>query len=73
MLIKVFVKTGSKVAPAVNPQEDGSLIVYLRSRPHDGEANDELIKLLSKHFRTAKTNITIKSGTKSRHKKIEIV
>lgn len=72
MLIEVSVKTGSKKGPLIETQQDGSLVIYLHSRPHDGEANAELIKLLSKHFHTAKTNIAIKSGVKSHHKKIEI-
>ena len=50
----------------------GELTVYLRARPHDGEANTALIKLLSKHFKVPKTSITITRGTKSKIKQIEI-
>lgn len=48
------------------------LMVFLRAKPHDGEANEALIKILSKHFRVAKTNIKITHGSKSRIKIIEI-
>ncbi len=47
----------------------GELTVYLRAKPHDGEANTALIKALSKHFDVPKTSIVIKKGTKS-HTKI---
>ena len=50
----------------------GEIMVYLRAKAHDGEANDALIKLLSKHFKIAKTDIKIVRGHKSRTKTIEI-
>ena len=73
MIISVTVKTGSKKGPLVETQKNDTLVVYLRARPHDGEANAELIKLLARHFRVAKTRIQIKSGMRNHHKKIEIV
>ena len=48
------------------------LTVYLRAKPHDGEANGALIKLLAKHFHVPKTSINIIRGHKSRTKTIEI-
>ena len=50
----------------------GEIVVYLRAKAHDGEANGALIKLLSKHFKIAKTNIRIVRGHKSRTKIIEL-
>ncbi|MBQ6460902.1 DUF167 domain-containing protein [Candidatus Saccharibacteria bacterium] len=47
------------------------LTVYLRAKPHDGEANEALIKLLAKNFKVPKTSINITRGTKSRNKTIE--
>ncbi len=47
------------------------LTVYLRAKPHDGEANEALIKLLSKYFNIPKTSIKITRGAKSRNKTIE--
>ncbi len=52
----------------VNP---GELTVYLRAKPHDGEANDALIKALAKYFKRPKTSIKILRGQKSRIKIIE--
>ncbi len=47
---------------------DGMLRVRLNAPPVDGAANKELIKLFSKYFGVAKTDISIVSGEKSRHK-----
>ena len=68
---QVTVKPGSSQEKivATAPSE---LTVYLRAKPHDGEANEALIKLLSKHFHAPKTTIKIVRGTKSRSKTIEI-
>lgn len=49
----------------------GNLTVYLRAKPHDGEANAALVKLLAKHFKVPKTTIKILRGAKSRTKLIE--
>lgn len=69
--ITITVKTGTSQEKIVK-NEDGAYIVYLRAKPHDGEANTALIKLLSKHFHVAKSCITIKSGAKSHTKLIEL-
>jgi len=44
----------------------------ITAAPEKGKANESLIKLLSKHFKTAKSNITIKTGETSHKKIIEI-
>jgi len=72
MRIAATVKPGSRKGPLVEKQDDGDFVVYLREKPHDGEANTALIKLLSDYFGVAKSNITIISGQKSHHKIIEI-
>lgn len=66
----VKVKPGSSQEKIIETTP-GELTVYLRAKPHDGEANDALIKLLSKHFKIAKTTIKITSGPHSRVKNIE--
>ena len=72
MIYEVTVKTNSKKGPLIETNSDGSLTVYLRAKPHDGEANAALISLLAKHFKTPKTAIKIISGTRSHHKKIAL-
>ena len=66
----VIVKPGSSQEKIVKTGEN-ELTVYLRAKPHDGEANDALIKTLSKHFKVAKTTIKITRGAKSHTKTIE--
>lgn len=66
----VTVKPGSSQEKIVETAPD-ELTIYLRAKPHDGEANEALIKLLSKHFKVPKTTIKITRGTKSRTKTIE--
>ena len=67
---QVTVKPGSsqeKIVATANHE----LTVYLRAKPHDGEANTAFIKLLSKHFNIPKTSIKITRGAKLRTKIIE--
>ncbi|NDJ24160.1 hypothetical protein GS682_21425 [Nostoc sp. B(2019)] len=68
---KVKVKPNSK-QQKIEEQPDGSLIVYLKSPPVDGKANEELIKLLAEKFDVSKSYIKIKTGLSSRQKLIEI-
>lgn len=64
---KVTVKPGSSREEIVATGPD-ELTVYLRAKPHDGEANTALINLLSKHFKVPKTTIEISRGAHSRTK-----
>ena len=48
------------------------LKIAVHGKPVDNQANIELIKLLSELFCTAKSNIKIKQGLKSRQKVINI-
>lgn len=68
---QITVKPGSSQEKIVEVSPD-ELVVYLRAKPHDGEANATLIKLLSKHFGVPKTSIRVLRGAKSRIKTIEI-
>lgn len=51
---------------------DDFLKIKLCAIPEKGKANEVLIKFLSKHFKTAKSNIRIIKGSKSREKTILI-
>ena len=70
MRYQVTVKTGTSQEKVIQTSEN-ALTVYLRAKPHDGEANTALIKLLSKHFDVPKTSITIIRGHNSHNKTIE--
>ena len=67
---KVVVKPGSSQEKVIMTAPD-ELIVYLRAKPHDGEANEALVRVLSKYFKIAKTTIKITHGQKSHTKSIE--
>ena len=72
MIITAKVKPGSKQGDKIEKLEDGTYIIYLRARAHDGEANAALVKLLADHFDVAKTSIKSKSGLSARTKIIEL-
>ena len=67
----VTVKPGTSQEKIIE-KTPGELTVYLRAKAHDGEANEALIKILSKHFKVAKTTIKIFRGQKSHQKLIEL-
>jgi uncharacterized protein (TIGR00251 family) len=48
------------------------LKVYLTKPAAQGQANAQLIDLLSAHFKIKKFQISIKNGLRSRHKLVEI-
>jgi uncharacterized protein (TIGR00251 family) len=45
----------------------------ITSTPEKGKANEKIIELLAKHFKTTQSNITIKSGATRKTKTIEII
>lgn len=71
MFLRVKVQPSSK--NQYIKQEDDRLIVYIKSLPVDGKANEELIKLLAKKFGVPQSKIRVKSGLSSRNKLIEIL
>jgi len=70
-ILKIKVKPNSH-KQNIQEEPDGSLIISLKSPPIDGKANEELIKLLAKKFDIPKSQITIKSGSSSRNKLIDL-
>jgi uncharacterized protein (TIGR00251 family) len=51
---------------------DNQITIGIESKPVKGEANKEIIKKLSKHFKIPVSHIQIKSGHKSKQKIVEI-
>jgi uncharacterized protein (TIGR00251 family) len=72
MKITISVKPNSGKSE-VEELVDSSLVVRLKSAPVDGKANEELVRLLSKHFRVPQKSIVIKQGSSGKKKRIEIV
>ncbi|MBQ6147229.1 DUF167 domain-containing protein [Candidatus Saccharibacteria bacterium] len=75
MRIKVRVKPGTSQEKIVRVEEkdgfDENLVVYLRAKAHDGEANAALVKLIAKYFNVPKTSIKIVRGERGREKVLE--
>ena len=67
-----------KVAPRASKNEvikisEGEYKVRLTAPPVDGKANEALIKILSDHFKVAKSNIQIIGGKSTRTKMVDIL
>jgi uncharacterized protein YggU (UPF0235/DUF167 family) len=52
--------------------DDGTMLAHVRAKPIDGEANEALIELVAKHFSVSKSRVSLVSGQKSRHKRLQI-
>lgn len=66
-----------RVVPRASKSEiagefDGALKIRIASPPVDGAANSELIKILSKHFKIAKSQVEITGGQTSKLKQIKL-
>ena len=71
MRISVIVIPGAKVTQ-IQQSIDGSLKVWLKSKPVEGAANKELISFLAGFYKVKKNDILIISGLTSRNKIVEV-
>lgn len=71
MTIVVTVHASSKIQK-VEARDDGSIHVYTHKSPVNGDANREVIKILSKHYRIPKSRILLIRGEKSKIKTFEL-
>jgi uncharacterized protein len=53
-------------------EHDGALRVRIAAPPVDGEANDELVRLLARAFKVSRTAVAIIAGQSSRLKRVAI-
>ena len=72
MKIQLIVKPNYKQSKVIE-SDNASLVVYLKSPPIDGKANQELISILAQKYRVTKKQIKLKSGLSRRKKLIEII
>lgn len=72
MQVKCFVKPKSKV-DRITVDPDGMLRIKIKALPVGGEANEYLVKYLSRIFNLPQKNIKIMSGFTGSHKRINIV
>lgn len=69
--LEIKVNPNSKTR-SLRKHEDGTWSASVMALPIDGKANEELIRLVAKHFDTRKKNIIIKRGSKAGIKLIQI-
>jgi hypothetical protein len=69
--LRVRVKPGAR-EESVSREPDGSLLVSVHERAHEGKANEAVVAAVAKHFHVPKTSVRILSGQKSRTKLLEL-
>ena len=70
-VISVKVKPNARVG-LLTQLEDGAWLAQLKSRPVDGQANEELLTLVARHFGCRKSAVSLKSGASARTKRVRI-
>jgi uncharacterized protein (TIGR00251 family) len=65
------VKPNARVS-ALEAQADGTWLARIHAPPVDGKANEELIRLVAKHFGVRRAEVTIKSGASARLKLLQL-
>jgi len=71
MKVNIHIKPNSKKGPLVEATGDG-LVVFVREVAADNQANEALIKLLSKYYGVPKSRVKIIRGHTGRQKVVEI-
>ena len=71
MKIQVKVKPNSRTEEVSH--EGDSFIVKVKEPPHEGKANQAVVKLLAEHFGIPKSQVRIVSGFTSKNKVVDIV
>ncbi len=72
VVLNVFVKPKSGRSEIFFDENEGVIVVFLKSPPTGGKANKELVKILSKTFGLSSSKIKIVKGLKSREKQVLI-
>ena len=71
MKIRILAKPGSRTE-GIERRPDGVLLVRVRERAVDGRANEAVRKLLAKEFGCRSSDVTIRTGSSSRYKTVEV-
>jgi len=69
--LSIKVKPGS-FKDEIIIDKDGALLIKIKEKPIDGNANSYLIKFLAKVFNTNKSGVIIEKGLASPYKKVLI-
>lgn len=71
MIIQVKVKPNAGQS-SFEPLDDGTFRARLKSQPIEGRANDELLRLVARHFERPKSAVSIRMGSTGRIKLVQI-
>lgn len=69
VILRIFAKPHANRTAYIKIDEN-ALHIALNAKPHEGEANKELISYLAKIFRMPKSHLILQRGESSRHKVI---
>ena len=73
MILKIRAKVVARAREnKIIKEKDGSWKIKVTTAPTGGKANDKIIELIALEIDTAKTNVTIVKGLRSKEKTIEI-
>ena len=67
--LTIFAKPNAKKT-TIAKIDDQALHILLHAKPHQGEANKELISYLAKLFKLPKSRIILERGELSKHKQV---
>jgi len=70
LIVEVLVKPGSKRLGL--SEEEGALILRVRERPIENEANDACVRTLAAAYGVPKSCVELVSGARSRRKRFAI-
>lgn len=71
MRLRIKVKPNARTEK-FEEQPDGSWVAWVKAPPVDGKANEELIRLIARHFDLPRSKITIRSGAGGRMKTVDV-
>ncbi len=59
-------------ASRLTAQPDGSYLAEIKAAPVDGKANEELVRLVARHFGCPRSHVSVKLGGSSRNKLVAV-
>lgn len=70
-IIQVKAKPNARTSQLVR-EPDGTYLAQIKASPVDGKANAELVSLVAKYFKVAKSSVVIKTGASARMKLVSL-
>ena len=71
MMIRVVVRARARLERVVD-RPDGSVKVWVTVPPVDGKANEDVLKILARHFHVKRSEISLIRGHASSNKWVEV-